>query len=65
MQEVNYLGIKILYSITGKYRIEVTPNGKSHFPAVILRKVRSYWEQIDHGVNMRQEDLDKYLKELV
>lgn len=65
MLDQKYQGISILYSKTEKYKIEKVNNGKKYFPAVILKKVRSYWEPVEHGVNMREEDLIKYLEEQV
>ena len=63
------LGIKTLTSKTGKYRIHYyqkhTYAGKNYHSFVVFKPVRSYFEQVESGVNYSDEALREFMDELV
>lgn len=64
-----YNGVEVRYSKTRKYRIEIhataESHGKKYLSAIVMEKIRTYWEPKISGVSMTEAELDKYYTETV
>lgn len=69
MQNSSYLGVSILSSKQGRYRVEISKvvevKGVKYFSAQISEKVRSYWQPIVSGVGLLETEIKAYLDETV
>lgn len=61
-----YLGIHTLYSASKTYRIDihkeiVDGKGNKVLSAIVMKKIRSYWEPVAQGVCMSETEVNNYL----
>lgn len=66
MDEGLYLGVRTRYSASKNYRVDIhkeikDSTGTPVLSAIVMKKVRSYWEVIAQGVNMSEAEVKGYL----
>lgn len=63
-----YLGVRTLYSASKTFRVDihneiVDRNGDKVLSAIVMKKIRSYWEPVAQGVCMSEIEINKYLEQ--
>jgi len=60
-------GVLIRYSVNNIYRVDtyntVEKSGIKYHSAIVLKKDRAYWRPVLHGINLLDNELEKYYTE--
>lgn len=62
-----YLGVRTLYSASKTFRIDIHNEivdraGNKVLSAIVMKKVRAYWEPVAQGVCMSETEVNRYLE---